>query len=46
VNDEFERMWKAAVMAQFKVLSCNLPEGTEEKLEHLSQDSRYLGTDK
>jgi hypothetical protein len=33
VNDELERMWKEAVMAEFKVLSWNLPGRTEENHE-------------
>jgi hypothetical protein len=39
VNDELEGIRKDAVLAQFKVLSRNLPEGTEnhEKLSHNSQ---------
>jgi hypothetical protein len=30
VGDKFERMWEEAVVAYFKVLSRNLPGGTEE----------------
>jgi hypothetical protein len=30
MNDELEKMWKEAVVAYFKVLSQNSPEGTEE----------------
>jgi hypothetical protein len=29
MNNESERMWKEAVSVQFKVLSQDLPEGTE-----------------
>jgi surfactin synthase thioesterase subunit len=36
VNDELERMWKEAVMAEFKVLSWNLPGRTEENHEKTS----------
>jgi hypothetical protein len=31
VNDNLERIWKKVVIAYFKVVSCNLPGGTEEK---------------
>jgi hypothetical protein len=30
VNDELEKIWKEAVVANFKVLSRHLSEGTEE----------------
>jgi hypothetical protein len=33
VDDQFERMWKKAVVAQFKVLSRHYPGGTEENQE-------------
>jgi hypothetical protein len=35
-------MWKEAVLAKFKILSQNLPGGTEK---NLSQDSRYPSRD-
>jgi hypothetical protein len=41
VNNELERMWKEAVVAQFKVLSRHLPR-TKENYE-IPQDSRCLG---
>jgi hypothetical protein len=39
MNNEFERKWKEAVVAQFKVPSRHLSGGTEEKHEN-PQDSR------
>jgi hypothetical protein len=33
VNNELERKWKEAVVAQFKVLSRHLPGGTKENHE-------------
>lgn len=39
VNNEFEGMWKEAVMVCFKVLSWDLPGGTEKNYEK-SQDSQ------
>jgi hypothetical protein len=33
MNNELERMWKEAVMAQFEVLSQYLPADTEETIE-------------
>jgi hypothetical protein len=30
LSDELEKMWKEAVLAYFKILSLNLPGGTEE----------------
>jgi hypothetical protein len=39
VNNEFEMMWKEAFMAQFKVLSRQLPTGTDENhKQKLNQD--------
>jgi hypothetical protein len=35
MNDELKRIWKEAVLAQFKVLSRNLLGGTEENHEKL-----------
>jgi hypothetical protein len=39
VYDEFERMWKKADVAWFKVLSWHLPGGTEDNYENC-QDNR------
>jgi hypothetical protein len=36
VNNELEMMWKEAVVAFFKLLSWNLPGGTEVNHENLS----------
>jgi hypothetical protein len=36
VNKELERMWKEAVVAQFKVLTRHLPGRTEEKTRKIS----------
>jgi hypothetical protein len=33
VNNELERMWEEAVMAQFKVISWHSPGGTDENHE-------------
>jgi hypothetical protein len=33
-NSEFERMWKETIMAQFKLLTWNMPRGTEENHEN------------
>jgi hypothetical protein len=41
VNDEFENMWKDAVVALFRELTQHLPRGTEKNHENLSRDSRY-----
>jgi hypothetical protein len=35
MNDELERMQKAMVMTYFKVLSQNVPQGTEENHKNL-----------
>jgi hypothetical protein len=43
MNDELEWMWKIAFVAQFKMLSQQLPGGTEESHDNLSLDSRSLG---
>jgi hypothetical protein len=46
INDnQLERMWKEAVMAQFKVLSWHLPGGIEENYKNLTQYSLSLGQD-
>jgi hypothetical protein len=37
VNNEFERIWKEEVMAQFKVVFWHAPVGTEENLSLCSQ---------
>jgi hypothetical protein len=34
MNNELERMWREVVMAKHKVLSGNLPGGTEENHEN------------
>jgi hypothetical protein len=39
VNNELEKMWKAAVMDSFKVLSQNCLQGMKNKMTNLSQDS-------
>jgi hypothetical protein len=36
VDDELERMWKEAVVAEFKVLPRHLPGETEENCEKIS----------
>jgi hypothetical protein len=36
VNDEFERMWKEAVLAEFKALTRHFLGGTEKNHENLS----------
>jgi hypothetical protein len=33
VNEELKRMWKEVVVAAFKILSRNLPVGTQESYE-------------
>jgi hypothetical protein len=43
VNDELERICRKLSWPNFKVLSRNLPGGTEEKHEKLNYDSRPLG---
>jgi hypothetical protein len=43
VNDELERMWKDAIVAELKVL--HFPGGTEENYHYLNQDSRSLDRD-
>jgi hypothetical protein len=45
MNNELQRIWKEAVVAQFKVLPRHLPAGTEENHEKLSQCSRSSGQD-
>jgi hypothetical protein len=46
VNDEFGRIWKKAIAAEFMVLSRHLFGATEENHEKtLSQDSRSPGLD-
>jgi hypothetical protein len=45
INDnELGRIWREAVMASFKVLSRNLPGGTEEDHGNFSQDNKKLET--
>jgi hypothetical protein len=38
LNDKFERMWKEVVMAQFKVLSQDLPVDIKENYEMLQSE--------
>jgi hypothetical protein len=44
MNDEVETMWKEAVVAYFKILCRNLPEGTEENYDSRcsSWDSNHV----
>jgi hypothetical protein len=44
VNDELARMWKRP-WPNFKVLSRNSPEGTDENHKNISQKSRSPGRD-
>jgi hypothetical protein len=39
VNDELGRIWKEAVHGLIKILSQNLPGGTEENCKNLGEDS-------
>jgi hypothetical protein len=39
--DEMERFWKEAIMAESKVLSQHLPEGTKEIHEKLCHNSQH-----
>jgi hypothetical protein len=36
VNDELKRIWKEAVVAEFKLLYPHFPKGNEENYENLS----------
>jgi hypothetical protein len=45
MNNGLIKIWKEAVLAKFKVLSRNLPEGTEKNHENLSQDRRSPSRD-
>jgi hypothetical protein len=41
MNNELERMWREAVMTEFKVLFQHFPEGTEES--HKKSSIRIAG---
>jgi hypothetical protein len=45
VNNKLKRMWNELFVIQFKVLSRNLPVGTEESAKCLGQDSRCSDPD-
>jgi hypothetical protein len=45
VNNKFERIWKEAVVAYFKVKSRNFSGGTQENHDKTSQDILYLDRD-
>jgi hypothetical protein len=45
VNDEFERMWKEAVVAYLDPPSWQYPRGTDDFRENLSWDIRCHGLD-
>jgi hypothetical protein len=40
-TNEFERMWKVAVVTRFEAMSVYLLGETEERLDSLSQESKY-----
>jgi hypothetical protein len=39
VNNKFKRVWKKEIVAYFEILSQNLPGGTDENDENISQGS-------
>jgi hypothetical protein len=41
MNNEQEIMWKGAVVAEFKVLTRNLPGGTEENTKNLNYNRQF-----
>jgi hypothetical protein len=45
MNNELEKIWKEALMAQFKVLPIICLEGLRTSRKNHSQDSLFLGQD-
>jgi hypothetical protein len=45
VNNELEKMWKEAVVAQFKILFRNFLEGPRKTMKYFGQNSRPPGRD-
>jgi hypothetical protein len=43
VNNELERIWKAAGVVQFDVSFRNMPAGTKKHRENFNHDSHYVG---